>query len=276
MIIPAASFTFDAYQAGEYGDHCIVHGDCRDVLPKIPDKAIDLVLTDPPYGITACEWDIVPDLEKLWVGMKRVGKANCIYVFSSGQPFTTDLINSNRRWFKYDWVWVKNRGSNFLNMGTSPFREHENILVFAETMENYNPQMISRTPLSLKRCDKNSTHTPGSGLHLAEHYGIQKAASVPLKANGMRNPRSVIYFNVPASERRGIGYTHPTQKPVDLFAYLELTYSNTDNLILDPFLGSGTTLVAAKNLGRRAIGIEINLDYCKIAEQRLAQEVLGL
>jgi len=276
VIVEAADFRFDAYQAGEYGDHCIVHGDCRDVLPKIPDKAIDLVLTDPPYGITSCEWDIVPDLEKLWVDMKRIGRTNCIYVFSSGQPFTTDLINSNRGWFKYDWVWVKNCGANFFNLATSPFREHEHILVFAGQAGTYNPQMITRTPGSLKRFDKNSTDTPGSkgAKHRAEHYGHITVHSMPLKANGLREPRSVLYFDVRTNKGKGI--THPTQKPVGLFSYLELTYSNTDNLILDPFLGSGTTLVAAKNLGRRAIGIEIEYKYCQIAEQRLAQEVLAL
>lgn len=223
MIIPASDFTFDRYLAGDYGDHCIIHGDCRDVLPKIPDKAIDLVLTDPPYGMN---------------------------------------FVSNMRIVKYDAI----HGDDSLPVGTiTQLIEMASRCAYVFCRWNNIPQMP--TPKSVLVWIKNG----GSMGDLQHEHGRQwEACCFYAKENHQFIKRIT---DVVKADRTG-NDLHPTEKPVDLFQ--QLIACNVGNLILDPFLGSGTTLVAAKNLGRRAIGIEINYEYCKIAEQRLSQEVLAL
>uniref|UniRef100_A0A6M3JEY4 Putative methyltransferase n=1 Tax=viral metagenome TaxID=1070528 RepID=A0A6M3JEY4_9ZZZZ len=232
----------------------IYNEDCFETFNHIPDKSVDLVLTDPPYGVTSCKWDIVPNLDRLWIELKRLGKNNCAYVFTASQPFTTDLINSNRKWFKYSLVWEKERPSNPAHAKIRFMKWHEDILVFMLNKGTFNPQMENRL-------DKNKRNNKLGITHKSDVYGKQ---SIP-QGNGLINekyPSSVLKVNV----ERGL---HPTQKPVALMEYLIKTYSNEGDLIYDPFMGSGTTAIACKNLNRNYIGCEISKEYCEIAKSRI-------
>ena len=243
----------------------VICGDCLEVMKDIPDNSVDLVLTDPPYGITACEWDTVPDLAKLWEILKRIGKPNCVYVFTASQPFTTDLINSNRKWFKYEWIWDKGTGKDFVNCNRRPLKSHENILVFYGQRCAYNPQKIEN---KLNSTIKRQLCKTGYQDSKSEHYGNCKAQKV--YKDNLKFPISIIkcFTNNCNNQFQRIE-THPTQKPIELMKYLVLTYSNPGDIILDPFAGSGTTLVAAKDLDRRFIGIELNQGYVDICHKRL-------
>jgi site-specific DNA-methyltransferase (adenine-specific) len=244
----------------------IYHGDCHEILPTL-DIKVDLVLTDPPYGITACDWDITPDLGKLWVGLKRIGKDRCAYIFTSIQPFTSDLVNSNREWFKYDMVYRK-RPTGSLLCNKRPMQGHETIAVFYQRLSTYNPQMIRRTVEEVKRIGKMECMV---GRNLKTERNIKLLQTK--KADYLfKNPNTIIE-NVGQQQRKSC---HPTQKPVALFGYLIKTYSNGGDLVLDPFLGSGTACIAAKKLNRYSIGIEIEEKYCEIAAKRCSQEVMEL
>ncbi len=229
----------------------IIHGDCLEIMKGMADKSVDLVLTDPPYGTTACEWDIVADFELLWKELLRIGKDNCAYVFTASQPFTTDLINSNRKMFKYEWVWEKTIASNFMLSKKQPQKKHENILVFYKEQPNINLQMETGKPY------KDNVRKRTIGIHNQET--MKKA----IENKGTRYPSSIQKIN---SISEGL---HPTQKPVALFEYLIKTYSNENDLILDPFAGSCTTAIACKQLNRRCICIEKEEEYVKIGKERL-------
>ena len=235
--------------------------DAFDLLRMIPDGAVDLVLTDMPYGITDCTWDTMPNLAALWVEFKRIGKKNAAFVFTASQPFTTDLINSNRKWFKYEWIWVKNRGGNFGCVKYMPMKEHENIVVFHNGHSTYNDQRQERTESGFSR-----SKTPVKAHGKSSVYLIQK---IDHTLTSDRTASSVQKFNTQKGK-------HPSQKPIDMMKYFIKTYSNPGDLILDPFMGSWTTAVAAKKLGRHFIGSELSPEYCKIGEERLRQEVLDL
>lgn len=247
----------------------IYHGDCREILPAL-DKKVDLVLTDPPYGMTACKWDITLDLDKLWVELKRIGKDNCAYVFTASQPFTTDLINSNRKWFKYELIWAKNLPTGIFNVRKMPMKSHENILIFYDKQPIYNPYMRERTEKELKRFVK----IQGETETVDSVYGSIKRKG-PCRNNKLKFPNSLLFSDV-VNGRNGSKVRHPTQKPVALFEYIIKTYSNESDLIYDPFMGSGTTCIAAKKLNRYSIGIEIEEKYCEIAAKRCSQEVMEL
>jgi len=229
-------------------------GDCLEVMKTIPDKSIDLVLTDPPYGTTACSWDIIPNLKALWEECKRVGKDNCAYVFTASQPFATDLINSNRGGYRYDWVWDKCVASGFNYARFQPMRQHELVLVFYDKPPYYNSQGEKYdTPLKYK-----PAHSPSDSAHMTHTMTKDTVLTATHKKK-----RSILKF-----QKIRIG-EHPTQKPVELMSYLAETYTTIGMTILDPFMGSGTTGVACKELGRNFIGIEISPEYFKIAEQRI-------
>ena len=235
----------------------VICGDCLEVMKDIPDNSVDLVLTDPPYGITACEWDTVPDLAKLWEILKRIGKPNCVYVFTASQPFTTDLINSNRKWFKYEWIWDKvNLYTGALNANIMPLKRHENIVVFSDNLTIYNKQYRRGEPYYRQRKNQIPSGEVAS----------TKTQSIPTINNGQHNPCSILQVKSNIKTEKGL---HPTQKPLELMKYLVLTYSNPGGLILDCFCGSGTTLVAAKDLDRRFIGVELNQGYVDICHKRL-------
>ena len=259
------------YQDESVAIYC---SDNRQVLPLFPDKSFDLVLTDPPYGTTNCEWDIDIELPELWKILLRIVESDCALIFTGSQPFTTDLINSNRAIFRYEWIWEKSMPSNFALANKQPMKYHENILVFYSQQPTYNKIMLERSDVGKERLRNNGSVL--SGTKQSNHI------STNICNNGERrfydpnlvNPKSVLHFG---SEPNCNGTKlHPTQKPIELFEYLIQVYSNPTTIILDPFLGSGTTAVAAKILGRKCIGIEISEKYCEIAAKRLSQSVMQL
>lgn len=252
----------------------VIQGDCLEVMKELPDKSIDMVLCDLPYGTTQNKWDSVIPLEELWNAYKRIVKDNGAIVLTSQGLFTAKLILSNERMFKYKIVWIKSKPTNFLNSKIQPLRKHEDICVFYKKQPAYNPQMISGEPY-----DKGVRKDQFSGS-----YGDFSPRHV--KSDGERYPNDVLFYEpeyddfvyCKTAESEGKVY-HPTQKPIELGRYLIRTYSNPNDIILDNACGSGSFLVAAELEGRRYIGIEKNedvllhkkyfIDYVQISKERL-------
>jgi site-specific DNA-methyltransferase (adenine-specific) len=225
-------------------------------MKDIPDGSIELVLTDPPYNTTACEWDQQPiDLPELWKHLKRVLKPKGAVVMTGSQPFTTDLIMSNRKWFKHSWVWDKERGVGFQIAKFRPMMRHEDVLIFGNSSITYNPQMVRK-----REPKKSKAYTKSEVCPIANF----NTKFVSIRADSY--PTSIIKF----SNASQVGKAHPTQKPVALFEYLIRTYSNENETVLDPFCGSGTTALAAHATGRNFICMEKEPKYHAIANKRLA------
>jgi len=231
----------------------LYNGDCLEVMKGIPDGSIDLIVTDPPYGTTACKWDSIIPLEPMWEQLKRIIKSNGAIVLTASQPFTTTLISSNLPWFKYCWVWEKNRATNFPNAKKRPLTAHEDVVVFMPSGIWYNPQ-------------KTEGHSPTNSARGASQGSIYNGDNVRNYVGGdtTRYPRTVQRFDC----ERGM---HPTQKPVALMEYLIKTYSNEGDTVLDFTMGSSTTIVAAMNTKRNAIGIELDKEYFKIGCSRVKE-----
>lgn len=231
--------------------HC---GDCLEVMKTIPDNSIDLILTDPPYGTTACSWDIIPNLTLLWTEFKRVGKENCAYIFTAGQPFTTDLINSNRKWFRYTWVWDKVIAAGFNYARFQPMRQHEDIVVFYDKPPKYDSigEPYDK-PIKYK-----PAHSPSDSAHMTHSMPKDTVLSATHKRK-----RSIIRA---CKVRKGI---HPTEKPIELIKKLIKTYTNEGDFILDPFMGSGVTGEACVHLNRSFTGIEMDNNYFNKAKERI-------
>lgn len=234
----------------------ILFGDCMDLLKNIPNNIVNAVITDLPYGITANKWDTVLPLDALWKEYLRVSKENAVFVFTSCQPFTTTLINSNIALWRHEWVWIKNRGSNFANTVREPFKEHETIQVFSKGKWTYNKQMQERTGAGLDRVKYSFNKVPQS-----DNY--RKFDSIQQNQGELRVPSSWQKFNTEVG-------LHPNQKPVALMEYLIKTYTNEGDLVLDNCAGSGSTLVAAKKLNRQFIGIEKEESYYNTIVDRLS------
>jgi site-specific DNA-methyltransferase (adenine-specific) len=230
----------------------IYHEDCFDGFKRIPDKSIDLVLCDMPYGTTACKWDSILDLELIWKELSRISKDNAASVLFAQMPFSAKLVNSNINKFRYNWIWDKSQGTGHLNAKKSPLKNHEDILVFYEKQTTYNPQFSSGEPY------KTISAYIGS-----ENYGSQVRVST--NNNGIRYPKTIIRFR---KERPRL---HPTQKPVALIEYLIKTYSNEGDTVLDFCMGSGTTAIAAINTKRNFIGFEKEKKYYEIALNRIKE-----
>jgi len=242
----------------------VINGDCLEVMKNIPDKSIDMILCDLPYGSTACKWDIVIPFEPLWEQYKRIIKDNAAIVLFGSQPFTSALVISNIKMFKYEWIWDKKIITGFLNAKKQPLRQHENILVFYKKQPTYNSQMHKN---KLKRNFEGLEIKPSS-----ENYGKQRNYISKIKEN-ISYPRSIIIqTGVVNNSKEKV--THPTQKPVALFEYLIKTYTNEGDLVLDNCAGSGTTGVACQKTNRRFILIEKEPAYCKICNERLFTEKL--
>ncbi|MBM4056564.1 MAG: site-specific DNA-methyltransferase [Planctomycetes bacterium] len=235
----------------------LIQGDCLEKMKYIPDGSVDMILADLPYGITACKWDSVLPLDKLWEQYKRVIKENGAIVLTAAQPFAWRLCASNPKWFKYEIIWEKPNGTNPMLVKKQPFRTHENVLVFYKKQPTYNPQMTYG-------------HSNYSGFYddtkiIGEAYnGSEKKLISKHKKNtdGSRYPRSVQRF---AQDRSG----HPTKKPVELMEWLIKTYTNVDDIILDNTMGEGTTGVACVKNKRNFIGIELDPEYFKKAEKQI-------
>lgn len=234
-------------------ENAVYQMDALDLLRALPDASVDCVLTDPPYGTTRCAWDTPIDLVAWWAAVRRVVKRNAAIVMTASQPFTSALVMSKAKWFRYEWIWDKKNGTGFLNAAKQPLRRHENVLVFSIAGTFYEPQMSIGEAYSVKR----------GGM--AEIYGQPRTSSVN---DGERFPTSIIEQSYGGEKYAAI---HPTQKPVALFEYLIRTYTRPGDLVVDPFGGSGTTAVAARNLGRRYITGDTDAGYCAIMRRRLSE-----
>jgi len=230
----------------------VICGDCLEVMKDIPDKSIDMILCDLPYGTTACKWDTIIPFEPLWEQYKRIIKDNGAIVLTATQPFTSALVMSNPDMFRYEWVWDKKIPSGMAYCRYQPMRQHENILVFCKSKTIYNPQLTQR--------DKPIKAGSNSQSEL-NNRGLEK----PLKKTyTTKQPTTLLEFMKVRQEA-----IHPTQKPVALFEYLIRTYTNEGDLVLDNCAGSGTTAIACKNLNRNYILIEKEPKYIEIIKKRL-------
>jgi site-specific DNA-methyltransferase (adenine-specific) len=239
------------------------NGDCLEVMDRMIKAGIvvDAIITDPPYGTTACKWDSVIDFDEMWLRLNKLIKSNGAIVLFGSEPFSSALRMSNIKNFRYDWIWDKRFGANFGTAKIQPMKRHEIVSVFAEKKSPlYYPQMIKReTPIKI---GKNSKNDSERGML------TKNAMNKPEYDNKVydeKYPESIQLFNVREEKNR----VHPTQKPVALMEYLIKTYTNENELVLDFTMGSGTTGVACKNLGRKFIGIELDEGYFKIAERRI-------
>jgi DNA modification methylase len=224
----------------------LINGDCLEEMKKIPDGSVDAVFTDPPYGTTACKWDTIIPFEPMWEQLKRVTKKNGAIVLFGSQPFSSALVMSNVKMFKYEWVWEKTKPTGFLNAKKQPLRETENISVFYSQQCLYSPQGVTETKKMVSRTNRGN-------------YGECSKTTLQTQTN---YPRNILRFQT-------IDGLHPTQKPVALMEYLIKTYTNEGEMVLDFTMGSGTTGVACRNLNRNFIGIELDVDYFNIAKERI-------
>lgn len=233
-------------------------GDCFEVMATLSSGSVDMVLNDPPYGTTQNKWDAVIPFEPMWGAYWRLLKSNGAAVFTAAQPFTSALVMSQPNKFRHEWIWIKNRGSNFANTVREPMKEHESVLTFSRGRWTYNKQMQERTGGGLSRVGYDFTSRTNTS-----NYGDIGA---PAKNQGeLRVPSSWQKFNTEVG-------LHPTQKPVALFEYLIRTYTSPGELVLDNTAGSGTTAIAAMRSGRRWVCIERDEEYFTKACERIRAE----
>ena len=235
----------------------IYNMDCLEGMKAIPDKSIDLILCDLPYGTTACSWDNIIPFEPLWEQYERIIKDNGAVVLTASQPFSSTLVMSNPKLFRYEWVWDKKNPTNFAMAKKQPLKYHETILVFAKKQTEYYPIKWRGKPNHKQGLLKNDQQS--------EVYGKIKRTKDNL--SGMKYPRSIIEISKHSSQ----GGLHPTQKPVALFEYLVKTYTNEGDVVLDNCMGSGTTAIACLNTNRKYIGFEIDEDYFETANKRIKE-----
>lgn len=237
----------------------LIQGDCLEKMRDIPDDSVDMVLTDPPYGTTACKWDSIIPLELMWEQLQRVTKVDGAIVMTASQPFTSILVCSNLKMFKESLVWEKTTATGHLNAKRRFMRAHEDICVFYKKPPTYNPQKTTGHPrkISSAKSKVNSKATECYGRHGLTSYDSTE-----------RYPRSVILTSTDKQKSK----LHPTQKPVTLMEHLIKTYTNEGDKVLDFTMGSGTTGVACKNLNRSFIGIELDESYFNIAKGRINKD----
>ena len=246
-------------QVRGFGKNKVIQGDCLEAMKGIPNQSIDLILCDLPYGTTACKWDTIIPFDLLWEQYKRIIKPNSAIVLTSSQPFTSQLVMSNLEWFKYEWTWIKNKSSNFLNTKKQPLRQVENILVFYKNNTTYNPQ-------------KTQGHKPVNSFTKRSDGETTGKTQMGFRGGGQtdRYPTNVLNFPVVNNDNSNGDKFHPTQKPVPLFEYLIKTYTNEGDLVLDNCAGSGTTAIAALNTNRNYILIEKEEKYIEVINKRIS------
>lgn len=234
-------------------------GDCLEVMDKLIAEGVkvDAIITDPPYGTTACKWDSVIPFEPMWDRLNKLIKPNGAIVLFGSEPFSSALRMSNIKNYRYDWIWDKNNGANFAQVKKQPLKVHEIVSVFYKKQPNYYPKLKGGT---LKAFGKRV------------YQDSEVAANNSKTKQGVGYPKSIIYFPKVSNLVDGY-YGHPTQKPVALLKYLIKTYTNEGETVLDFTMGSGTTLVACQNTGRNGIGIELDAGYFKIAEKRINDSI---
>lgn len=238
-------------------------GDCLEIMPTLPEQSVDAIITDLPYGSTAYAWDIVIPFVPMWEQVSRVLKPSGVFVTTSSRPFTSALVMSNQKWFRYEWIWTKNNKTGAFNAKYIPLKAHENILVFSSAPSRsnqftdyrltYNPQGI-KADGSKQRGKKSQSAMNNMRGNIQKDYTRTHTGY----------PTSVLYFAID----KGL---HPTQKPVALYEYLIQTYTNPGEMVMDICAGSGTTGEAAIKTGRNCILIEKNPNYFEIVEKRMAQ-----
>ncbi len=240
----------------------LIYGDCLEKMKDIESESIDLILADPPYGTTACKWDSIIPLEPMWEQLKRLIKSNGVIVLMASQPFTTVLISSNMKMFKYCWVWEKTKTGNFQQAKNMPLKKHEDIVVFSSGVVghvNQTKKRMTYNPQNIQQCDifvqRNKTEDPHN---LQRRNGIIKG----FQQTQTGYPSSILKYTSVHNP------PHPTQKPVLLMEYLIKTYTNERERVLDFCMGSGTTGVACLNLNRKFIGIEKDEKYFEISKNR--------
>jgi site-specific DNA-methyltransferase (adenine-specific) len=227
---------------------------CLDTMKRIEDGTIDLMVTDIPYGTTACEWDILPNLAEMWLEWERILKPDATWVFTCSQPVTTDLIISRRGFFKYAWVWNKMKAGNIFLAEQQPMKIHEDVLVFQRGKATYNPLMVKRDVVK-----KSKNYGTGATM------GGTKKREEKVYTYDEKYPSSIITF----SNASQTGKIHPTQKPIDLFRYLIETYSNKGETVFDGYSGSGTCALACIEENRNFIGSELSTEYFNESMKRI-------
>jgi len=241
----------------------LYNDDCFKIFPKIKDKSIDLFILDLPYGITSCDWDILIDLDKMWIEIKRTMKPNAIICFFCTTKFGYSIIKSNEKWFKYDLIWKKSKKVGHLSANKREMRQHENIYIFKDKQGTYNPQKLEGKPYKSK----------GSG-NIAIYNNKKRT---PIDNKGDRHPSSIIEHNNPILETENTilehnnphKTIHRTEKPVSLLEYLIKTYSNEKDTVMDFTMGSGSCGIACMNTDRKFIGVEMNNDIFKLTKERI-------
>ena len=235
----------------QVGDATLIRGDCMEVLPTLEDKSVHLILADPPFGTTDNAWDKPLDMDAIWAHIRRVRTPAAAALLFAQQPFASDLINGNRREYRYEWICCKRNPVGFLNSHRMPLRAHEIVLTFYQHLPKYNPQMTGG--------GKPYVHKHGKDERTPNYHAHNAYATV---SDGRRYPTDVLSgFAMQRS-------AHSTQKPTDLLAYLIRTYTDPGDMVLDFCMGSGSTCVAALEEGRRAIGIELDRGYYDTAVTR--------
>ena len=228
-------------------------GDCLERMKEIPDGSVDLILADPPYGTTACKWDTVIPLDKMWEQLKRIIKPNGAIVMTASQPFTSVLVCSNIKMFKYEIIWEKDKPSDFAVAKFKTMKYHESVLIFAKCRSTYNPQMVVGKP----------NHGVGKGIRRKNNESGANTATVSNKTDGLKHPRSVLKIN------RESKPVHPTQKPVRLLALVIPDKPKEEIVVADFFGGSFSTMEAVFNMGINGISCEIDKEYFEAGKQRI-------
>ena len=234
----------------------LYNGDCLEIMKNIADNSVDMILCDLPYGTTACKWDSIIPFEPLWEQYKRIIKDKGAIVLTASQPFTTALIYSNIKMFKYELIWDKTFGRQPQLANIQPMKQHENILIFGKGKVTYNPQ---------RELLEKPYFSAGAGNNAGTKNDHKLRLKKQAKTYTHKTPTSILSFKPPANGKN----VHPTQKPVALFEYLIKTYTNENNTVLDNCMGSGTTGVACQHLNRNFIGIELDENYFNIAKERI-------
>ena len=235
----------------------IYNEDCLEGMKLIDDKSVDMILCDLPYGTTQCKWDTIIPFKPIWEQYNRIVKDKGAIVLFGAEPFSSTLRMSNIKYYKYDWKWVKQRGTGHLNAKRQPMRNNEDILVFYKNQCLYNPQGIIE--------GKFNNNRPAKGKESSKLYNKENTIPVSTKGN---YPLNTLYF-----DKICINQLHPTQKPVELCEYLIRTYTNENELVLDNCIGSGTTAIACINTNRNYIGFELDSTYFDLANKRIEEHI---
>ena len=235
-------------------DLWLMQGDCLERMKEIPNGSVDMVLADCPYGTTSCAWDSIIPLEPMWEQLKRIIKPNGAIVMTAAQPFTSVLVCSNLKMFKYSMVWRKSQSTGHLNAWRMPMRAHEDLVVFYNKPPTYNPELTPKPAKNIRPVTNRTKTTDCYGSHKLDAHRCPPDKTMP---------NSILEFN------NAQGGLHPTQKPVALMEYLIKTYTNEGDTVLDFTMGSGTTGVACINLNRKFIGIELDENYFEISKKRI-------